>query len=214
MTLTERQDDAIARAARLLAGALSELQNAGLNNDSLKDELQQQHLTFQSLGQRLEQHLAEDSDQRAVLANQLTNLAGSLDRLVVHLESMSHLMSAMVEQFSAMATPPADEQAPQEQPATPEPAFHPGGEGITLALAGIPGFQALMEVQKALVVLAQVSSASVERFQEGESRIQVVLGAPITATELANALTQATGHPFAVDEARPELLHLKLRVIS
>jgi hypothetical protein len=71
-----------------------------------------------------------------------------------------------------------------------------------------------MDIQKALMGFEQVASASVERFQEGDSRIQLHLRAPLTASEIAGTLGRMTGHAFAVEEARPELMRLRLKIVS
>lgn len=218
--MTQSQDDAVGRAARLLAGALNELQTAG-QDVSNAEAIERNRLAIEALGERLEQQLIEERQQRAMLGGQLTNLAGSLDRLVSHLEGMSRLLASMVERLPA--APVSDESSPTadtppsttQVPAAPtEPAFRPGGEAIDVAITGVPGFQTLMDVQKALTGLEQVASASVERFQEDESRVQVQLQAPITGSEIATALGRLTGHAFAVEEARPELVSLKLRIVG
>jgi hypothetical protein len=71
-----------------------------------------------------------------------------------------------------------------------------------------------MDIQKALIALEQVAGASVERFQEGDSRILLQLRSPLTAADLAHALTSATGHQIAVEESRPELMRLRLKIVS
>jgi hypothetical protein len=173
------------------------------------DELARNRLAIESLRQQMEQRLAEERQQRAVLAEQITNLAGSLDRLVTHLEGMSLLMSDLVGRLGAPAVAPAATTT-----GTGEPPFRPGGEGISLGISEVPGFQVLMDIQKALMALEQVSSASVERFQEGESRIQLHLRAPVTGQQVASALGSATGHSFAVEESRPEVMSLRLKIVG
>jgi hypothetical protein len=207
--LTVNQDDAVSRAAGLLAQALNELyQSAAAEAGVSREDLAESRAALQALAQRLEQQLAEEKLQRAQLAGQLTNLAGSLDRLVNHLHGLSQLMAELLERLAS----PAD--APGPAAAVAEPAFQPGGEGISLNLSAVPGFQALMDIQKALIALEQVAGASVERFQEGDSRILLQLRSPLTAADLAHALTSATGHQIAVEESRPELMRLRLKIVS
>ena len=211
--MTQSQDDAISRAARLIAGALSELTNASQENSALVEEIARNRISIERLSQQMDQRLAEERQQRGQLAEQITNLAGSLDRLVTHLEGISLLMSELVER---LATPrPVEPSAQPEADQKPsEPRFQPGGEGISLAIEAVPGFQVLMDIQKALMGFEQVSSASVERFQEGESRIQIHLREAISGSELANALGSATGHAFALEESRPELMRLRLKIVG
>jgi hypothetical protein len=96
----------------------------------------------------------------------------------------------------------------------PEAAFHPGGEGVGLAIGGVPGFQALMDIQKALASMPQVAGASVERYNEGDSRILVHLRSPVTGSEIAAAIRSATQQPVAVEESRPELSRLRMKIGS
>jgi hypothetical protein len=209
--VTQSQDDAIARAARLIAGALSELTTASQENATLLNEVARNRMAIESLGQQMEQRLAEERQQRNLVAEQITNLAGSLDRLVTHLEGISLLMSELVERLAAPREPEPEPSTPAE---TGEPLFRPGGEGVALAIGAVPGFQVLMDIQKALMAFEQVSSASVERFQEGDSRIQLHLREAVTGSQLAAALGNATGHSFAVEETRPELMRLRLKIVG
>jgi hypothetical protein len=209
--LAESQDDAIARAARLIAGALSELTAASQDNAVLAEEVARNRTALEALGQQMEHRLAQEQKQRAMLTEQITNLAGSLDRLVGHLEGISLLMSELAGRVPAAAGAPP----PAAAPSTPsEPLFQPGGEGISLAIGQVPGFQVLMDIQKALMAVEQVSSASVERFQEGESRIQLHLRSAVSGSQVAAALGAATGHSFAIEESRPELMRLRLKIVG
>jgi hypothetical protein len=211
--LTQSQDDAISRAARLIAGALNELTNANQADSALVEEIARNRLSIERLSQQMDQRLAEERQQRGQLTSQITGLAGSLDRLVTHLEGISLLMSELVERMATSR--PIEPASLPESPATPsEPLFQPGGEGISLAIESVPGFQVLMDIQKALMGLAQVSSASVERFQEGESRIQIHLREAIAGNDLAGSLGTATGYAFAVEESRPELMRLRLKIVG
>lgn len=209
--MTQNQDDAVARAAGLLAGALNELYQAAAADAGVsRQELAESRAAIQELAQRLESQLAQEKEQRAQLAGQLTNLAGSLDRLVNHLHGLSQLMAELLERLASPASPLAE----PPPAAVAEPIFQPGGEGIALSLSSVPGFQALMDFQKALIAMEQVGSASVERFQEGDSRIQLQLNAPLTAETIATTLTSVTGHACVVEESRPELMRLRLKVVS
>ncbi len=209
--MTPNQDDAVGRASEYLARALGELYQAAAADAAVsREDLARDRAALQELTQRLEAELGQEKQQRTQLAWQLTNLAGSLDRLVSHLHGLSQLMAELLERLAAPTSPLAEPAAVS----VPEPAFQTGGEGIALSLTSVPGFQALMDFQKALIALEQVSSASVERFQEGDSRIQVQMTAPLTAETIASALTSATGHACVVEESRPELMRLRLKVVS
>jgi hypothetical protein len=224
------QEDATRRAAELIARALGEVQRAAGSSLSTTD--QEAMLASQSallhIAQRLEQQLTEDKTQRAVLADQLTTLAVSLDRLGNHLQGLSTLLADLLERLAEPAplhigagTPAAEPEpiAPppvtQPPPLTPsEPVFPAGGEGVTLSISGVPGFQALMDLQKALIALDSVDGASVERFQEGDSRILLHLRSPLTANQLTDNLRNTTGQAIIIEESRPELLRLRLKIVS
>ena len=83
-----------------------------------------------------------------------------------------------------------------------------------MTIADVPGFQGLMELQRALVRLPQVQSAAVRRYQDDEAAIQLVLSQPMTASAIAEGITAGAGKPLYVDDARPETLRLKLRFLS
>lgn len=212
--MTQRQpnpDEATTNhAASLIAKALQELQRDAASTPMMErtqSELQATRVAIQELAQRLEHQLTDDRDQRLLLAGQLASLAGSLDKLVTHLEGLSGLMGTLLErlvQAPAEATPP-----------TPtEPSFAAGGEGVSLSLIAVPGFQALMDIQKALSGLEEVAGASVERFQEGDSRMLVHLNAALGAQAIADALHQGTGYNFVVEESKPELARLRLKFVA
>ena len=83
-----------------------------------------------------------------------------------------------------------------------------------MTIAAVPGFQGLMEIQRALVRLPQVQSAAVRRYQDDEAAIQLVLAQPMTATAIAEGVTAGTGKRIFVDEARPDTLRLRLRFLT
>jgi hypothetical protein len=210
--LTQRQlsseDESVRRAAALLAEALYELHRSSDRDDVdvARKELTATRIALESVAMRLERQMEEEKEHRLLLAGQLSNLAVSLEHLVDHLQRLSEMVGTVFDRAAA-----APEAAATS--AMAEPAFLPGGEGVSVAVLGVPGFQALMDIQKALMSIEAVAGASVERFQEGDSRILLHLRTPVTASELANALRAATPYAFAVEEARPELLSLRLKII-
>lgn len=196
----------MAQAASLLAQALTQLQRTTSDQAgaaAVRDEIAASRSALEKLAGRLEKQLEEDKEQRRLLGDQLTALGGSLDRLVAHLQDLSHLMADLLERLAQPAPPAKLGETP----------FAPGGEGITLVLASVPGFQGLMEIQKALTAMEQVAGASVERYQEGESRLLLHLSAPLTATQITDRLRDASGYAAVVEESRPELFRLRLKII-
>ncbi len=197
------QDEANQRAALLIAQALAELQQASRDQSP---ELAASLSISQDIAAQIERQLAEEKEQHAVVAGQLTTLAGSLDQLVSHLQGLSQLMADLLQRLA--------EPKPDASPSTTaEPSFQVGGEGVSLIISGVVGFQALMEIQKALKGLESVAHASVERFQEGESRLQLSLLAPVTATSLLEALNGVTNQSMTLEESQPELARLHIKIV-
>ena len=211
MTLDQpqREEEALNKAASFLVQALREVQQAGsAESAATRRDIAESRGALQQLAARLEQQLAQEQEQRQLLAGQLTGLTNALDRLVSHLQSLSQLMVDLLERLA------------EPQPLTPgvstapQPTFPAGGEGVSVTLTGVPGFQVLMELQKAFQSLPQVAGASVERFQEGDSRILLHLSSPASADEIASGLHAASGQAIVVEESRPELLQLRLKVLT
>ena len=180
----------------------------------------------QSLAQGLmeaEVIIAADRDSRSQplppeLVDTLERFGNVISRLVEHTEQLAERMAELTEAVAMLAETRSQPQQPAAAP-TPqlpelERAFAPGGEGIDVTIASVPGFQGLMELQRALVRLPQVQSAAVRKYQDDEAAIQLVLSQPMTATAIAEGVTGSTGHRLFVDEARPESLRLRLRFLT
>jgi hypothetical protein len=152
------------------------------------------------------------------LIETLERFGNVISRLVEHTEQLAERMAELTEAVAMLAESRSQPQQPAAPP-TPqlpelERAFAPGGEGIDVTIASVPGFQGLMELQRALVRLPQVQSAAVRKYQDDEAAIQLVLSQPMTATAIAEGVTGSTGHRLFVDEARPEALRLRLRFLT
>jgi hypothetical protein len=207
-----QQTDAIGRAAAHIARALYEMQTLDdARNAPLREEVARSSAVLEQLAARLEASLAEDKEQRHVMAGQLSQLAGSLDSLVNHLQGLSHLMADILERLAEPIAVSEGEEAAPEAPS--EPTFNPGGEGVNVTVANVPTFAALPEVQRAMLGIEQVASASVERFSGDEARLVLQLTASLTASDLVEALHRATNYRFIAEEAQPELLRLKLKIV-
>ena len=187
-------ESSIDRAARILAGSLAQ----GL--------------------MEAEVILAADRDTRsrpvpAELIETLERFSNVLSRLVDHTEHIATRMAELTEAVAMLA-----EQRSAAPPATPagagEPPFPAGGEGVDVTIADVPGFQELMELQRALVRLPQVQSAAVRRYQDDEAAIQLVLSQAAGGGAIATAVSDATQNRIVVEDARPEALRLKLRFLK
>jgi uncharacterized phage infection (PIP) family protein YhgE len=204
-------EDAVSQAAGAIAKALADLQQAAsAEAEATRRGLTKSRGDLRELVQRFESQLSQEREQSTVAANQLAALVGSIDRLVERLDDVSQRLAELTERLADGVAAPSSSLTAVSQ----EPPFQPGGEGITLAVSCVPGFQALMDIHKALQAMDQVASASVERFQEGDSRILVQLRLPVTASEVASCMFGATGQALAVEEARPEVMQLRLKVIG
>jgi hypothetical protein len=143
---------------------------------------------------------------RRFLAEQMSTLGRSVERLETRFDDLNRAVSE-----SRRAAPIAEEQAAPVEETEAEPAFQPGGEGLTLVISAVPGFQGLMEVQRALTRVPAIEGASVERYFDGEARIVLTLSEPITATRLLEAMTEASGQELKVEESRPDAMRLRVR---
>lgn len=190
----ERNNDAIDRAARIIAQGLIEAEIV----------------------------MAAEREQRATqvppqLIETLERFGSVLTKLVEFTEQMGVRLNDLTAAVDALAE--AQAQRVQQAAAKPqlpelEPSYAPGGEGIDVTISSVPGFQGLMELQRALVRLPQVQSAAVRRYQDDEAAIQLVLSQPMSASAVAEGVTASTGRGIVVDEANPSALRLKLRFIG
>ena len=188
-TLTEHFDRALDRMADESRILVNEAQSAG-----------------RSAREQTERALDRMEQDRRFLTEQVANLVRALEHLEHRLDDLSR---AMLESPRVPITVAIEEEAPPEEEA--EPAFAPNGEGLTLVISAVPGFQGLMEVQRALTRISAIEGASVERYFDGEARIVLTLREPITAPRLLEALTQATGQQLQVEESRPESMRIRVR---
>lgn len=169
--------------------------------------------------------IAADRDARAQalspqLMEALASISAVLTRLVEHTEQLAERMAELTRAVTSLAQAQAAPvmAAPQKTnggaPAREgERSFSSGGEGVDVTISAVPGFQGLMELQRALVRLPQVQSAAVRKYQDDEAAIQLVLTQPMTGTAIADGVSNGTGSRIVVEEARPERLRLRLRFL-
>ena len=169
----------------------------------LVDEAQS---TARSAREQTEHALDRIEQDRRFLTEQVAALARAIEHLEHRLDDLSR---ALLESRRAPVTVAIEEEeAPPEET---EPAFAPNGEGLTLVISAVPGFQGLMEVQRALARIPAIEGASVERYFDGEARIVLTLREPITAGRLLEALKEATGQQLQLEESRPESMRIRVR---
>jgi hypothetical protein len=151
------------------------------------------------------------------LVETLERFGEAMSRLAEFTEQLGARMNELTDAVARLAEAPSGLPAPSTAaPHLPplEASFAPGGEGVDVTIAAVPGFQGLMDLQRALVRLPQVQSAAVRRYQDDEAAIQLVLSQPMTPGAIIEGVSAATGRQITIDEARPEALRLRLRFLA
>ena len=221
------RERAAREAASILAQALSEAQAllarvaeeeavggrrrreepAGLREEPLPPQAQE---TMRLLADYFGRAVDLLGEERRLLADQVSTLGQTVQQLGERLDDLDRLMRES-------RGPPAFEARPGRRVPAAEEAkdiFAVGGEGVQLAVSAVPGFQELMELQRALMRLPAVERASVERYFDGEARVVLLLREPLTASDIVDAIREAAGYQLAVEETRPEALRLRLRFLQ
>jgi hypothetical protein len=142
------------------------------------------------------------------LSNESSALALMADKLQMRLEQLHRALNGDYHEA------PRERAVAPEPPVPTEPQFRPSDQGINVVIGNVPGFQGLMDVQRALESLPEVEKASVLNFRNDEASLQLVLRNPITARQLVDALAQATGAELLIEESRPEAQRLRLRFVE
>lgn len=176
--------------------------HAGTSAQLSKDDLASLKSTITGVLERLDAALRQ-------LATQYQGLSSETGRLTAIAERLDVRMKELATTIDEIETAP-----PPAPPAPPEPQFSPNGQAIRVVLAGVPGFQGLMEAQRALSGLAAAEGASVVAYKNGEAALEVTLRAPVTAREIVEGLAELTGHQLLIEEARPEAARLRLRFVA
>ncbi len=164
-----------------------------------------------SLGEVL--HRFEDAlDHLGIEAKRLSNESSALalmaDKLQMRLEQLQRALNGDYHESSR-------ERAAPDAPALPEePQFRPSDQGVNVILSDVPGFQGLMDVQRAIEGLPDIEKASVLNFRNEEASLQLVLRRPVAARQIVEPLAQALGEELTIEESRPEAQRLRLRFVE
>ena len=169
----------------------------------------------------------EVADLKRTINEMFERLEGTLDRLTTQAERLSDGASDLAEmagriegrmnEITRALREASSAQPAQQAPAaaTPvEPRFQPGQTPMSVVLAAVPGFQGLMDVQRALTGLPQTEGASVVAYKNGEASLEVVLNAPVAARQIVDGLRDSTGEQLLIEESRPEAGKLRLRFVE
>lgn len=193
-TRTANPDDAADRAATIIARSLAQ----GL--------------------MEAEVIIAADREARAQalppqLVETLERFGSVLTKLVEYTEQLGGRVNELTDAVAALSEQAAQRAGAKPQLPEMEHTFAAGGEGIDVTISAVPGFQGLMDLQRALVRMPQVQSAAVRRYQDDEASIQLVLVEPLTASAIVEGLSESTGQRLVTDEARPDALRLRMRFL-
>ncbi len=208
MTANTPDNEPIDRVAKIIAQSLAQgLMEAEVilgADRQAKAQLEQRALQEQ----RAEEQRAQQVSPQVVetlerFGEALTRLAEFTELLGLRMNELTEAVARLAEARPQTAAQPALPKLPEQMT---EPSFAPGGEGIDVTIAAVPGFQGLMDLQRALVRLPQVQSAAVRRYQDDEAAIQLILAQPMTPSAIIEGVSAATGRQITVDEARPEAL--------
>jgi hypothetical protein len=151
--------------------------------------------------------LEEALEQLRDAGRQLVGEVGRLSQLADRLE-------AIADRAGEPSEPSLGPELVANEPVplpVPEPAFQPDHGPVRIIIAAVPGFQGLMDAQRALSSLAGVDGASVKRYQNGEAMLELALANALTPRSIVDELEQTTGHALLIEEARPEAQLLRLR---
>ena len=152
---------------------------------------------------RLEEGLDHLGLEAQRLSDEASRLAVIADRLEARLDQVAGSLAQV--RTGAVSVPEPAPLPPEE------PQFLPDDNAMQIALAAVPGFQGLMDAQRALSGLSAAKSASVIAYKDGEASLEVVLREPVGALDIVEGLREATGHELLIEEARPDALRLRLR---
>jgi len=178
------------------------------------EEEKMQSSELNQLGRSLHEALRRLEEALEKVGSAGERLAGEVNRLSLLVERLDARLDGLGQALSQAAAPPEPEPVKPEEPAVAEPAFEPGGQPVRIVIAAVPGFQGLMDVQRALSRLAGVEGASVKRYQNGEASLEMVLEQSLAPSQIVDGLELATGQPLLIEEARPERHLLRLRFLD
>jgi hypothetical protein len=166
------------------------------------EEVSQVQRVEQSALQQLEAVLGQLSNE----ANRLAEGAAQLAQVAARLEErVAGLSESMERTREIEAAPP---------PPPEEPRFAANGRPVGVVLASVPGFQGLMDVQRALSNMPSTEGASVVGYKNGEASLEIILREPVSARQIVDGLQESTGHHVLIEEARPDDQRLRLRFVD
>lgn len=158
--------------------------------------------------ERLDSAIERLNGQAARLSDGASDLALVAGRVEAMLSDLTRTLGRASRLEKTRASPATEPLAPAE------PQFQPGDEAVGVVLAAVPGFQGLMDAQRALSKMPEAEGASVVAYKNGEASLEMVLREPVTASRVVEALSESTNQPLLIEDSRPEALRLRLRFVE
>jgi hypothetical protein len=198
-------DDASAQGEETLERTLAQFESMPQEMSELRTALSEVLHKFEfALG-----HLGIEAKR---LSNESSALALMADKLQMRLEDLQRTLNGdALQQPSSILRPTPREDSIDE---SGEPQFRPSDQGVNVVLASVPGFQGLMDVQRALTGMAESDGASVVGYRNGEASLQLTLRRPVSTRRITDALAIATGEELLIEESRPDAQRLRLRFVE
>lgn len=169
--------------------------------------------------------LREQPHRTAEVESALRDTSGRLKYGVTKLETEVDRLSQEVSRLTGLGAKPAErtsdghESRPETQadvrPADPgECVLQPSGRPLTVTLAGVPSFEALMELQRGLTGLQQAMGVSVTEYEDGVAKLELELRTAANARQIAGALRSAIGRSVVVETADGEAHSVLLTLVE
>ncbi len=160
--------------------------------------------TLRGVVQRLEDALDH-------LGIEAQRLADENSRLALVAEKLERRLAALQ---PALETGEWSSGVEPEPLVADEPRFEPGDEAVSVEVKAVPGFQALMDLQRGFSSFPKAADSNVVRYQNDEALLELTLIEPASAREILEDLLGSVGRALVIEEARPEALRLRLRFVD
>lgn len=137
---------------------------------------------------------------------ELSKLEERIDALAAAQEALALRLDELADRVAAL-----EGQSGQR----PElPRTRPASRTVEVVVTGVPGFQGLMDLQRALANLAGVRAAPVRGFQGDEATLDLTTDAPPAPEQLAAAVHAAFARPVDVVDASAGTVRLRIAPVE
>ncbi|MDZ4278051.1 MAG: hypothetical protein U1B78_02815 [Dehalococcoidia bacterium] len=160
----------------------------------------------------------------ADLADDLGALRRQLDQ-APDLRDVCGRLEAIVHRLERELGPPPDARV--EQPTSYDvalaelersrrhgPKFTPDRGVLRVVLEAMPDFHGLMKAYRAIADLPAADSVFVLGFDTDRASLELRLHEPVSAGDVRDWLAESTGEQFVIEEARPDTMRLRLRLVT